>query len=349
MIIYVTSSGGGTGNYPVNRSLYFLKTDSLRYNLGDLEIDIATLIGILDRGGSSGKLHRLYGGIPVGDIRQAVAAFSRLSDDPDFLRQLGYRGPQNGDHPSGNLILDSIFRGLRDDQKLEGVELLRQYSKMVQERFQLVGRIIPIAIPNGGELYAEFEREGRVVGEDKIDELEEKGVPLIRDPKTVYRVGTTLPIKANPEAIERLRKSNLVIGSPGSIVTSQAQNYSIQGIPAALQGIPLYLVLNLVKPQKRRKGPIDCTDDVGFICHLMGRPPDGVIINSREPSRGVQDAYGRKNMWLACYDEGELREMGIGDIVYADVAMETEDKQGPLFRHDPEKLAPVFADLIRRL
>ena len=57
-MIHITSIGGGTGNYPVNRALYLLKTCPSDYGLSGYDLGLATLVGILDRGGSSGRLLR---------------------------------------------------------------------------------------------------------------------------------------------------------------------------------------------------------------------------------------------------------------------------------------------------
>ncbi len=58
--------GGGTGTYTLLRGLK-------RYSD---RLDITAIVTMADSGGSTGRLRDEFGQLPVGDVRQALAALS---------------------------------------------------------------------------------------------------------------------------------------------------------------------------------------------------------------------------------------------------------------------------------
>ena len=105
-MIGVVAFGGGHGLAASLRALRLLRQD--------LDLDITAVVTIGDDGGSSGRLRAERGGLPPGDLRQALAALADPADPvagrtADLL-QHRFEGidPLAG-HAVGNLLLCGLM------------------------------------------------------------------------------------------------------------------------------------------------------------------------------------------------------------------------------------------------
>src|ERR1700709_1640567 len=80
--------------------------------------DVTAIVTVADNGGSSGRLRREFGGLPPGDLRQALAA---LCGDDDWGRTwasvLQHRFASEGEmdnHAVGNLLIVTLWELLGD-------------------------------------------------------------------------------------------------------------------------------------------------------------------------------------------------------------------------------------------
>src|SRR3989344_7853680 len=94
----ITIIGGGTGTYVV--------TSGLKQH----DFDLTKIVTVFDNGGSSGRLRDEFGFLPVGDLRQSLAALAQNGNQTltklltyRFDRGLGLKG-----HNLGNLILTAL-------------------------------------------------------------------------------------------------------------------------------------------------------------------------------------------------------------------------------------------------
>ncbi|NUS73243.1 MAG: uridine diphosphate-N-acetylglucosamine-binding protein YvcK [Corynebacteriales bacterium] len=123
----VVAFGGGHGLFASLRALR------------GLDVDITAVVTVADDGGSSGRLRSELGGVPPGDLRQALVA---LSDDGEDLtaRLFQHRFRSGGDlteHAVGNLVLAGLFDLLGDP-----IAALDHAGRLLKAH----GRVLPMSI-----------------------------------------------------------------------------------------------------------------------------------------------------------------------------------------------------------
>ena len=146
-MIKVTVIGGGTGTYTV---LIGLKKFS--------NLELKAIVTATDNGGSTGRLRDEYGILPVGDIRQCMAALAENGNGNNIIRELlTYRfekGELKG-HNFGNLLIAAITDVLGSEDKA-----IEELSKVLN----IKGQIIPISTDDV-DLVAEYSNGEVLVGE----------------------------------------------------------------------------------------------------------------------------------------------------------------------------------------
>lgn len=138
MTMRVVAFGGGHG---LSASLR-----ALRRCAPKLDLDITAVVTVGDDGGSSGRLRAERGGLPPGDLRQALVALA--GDHPATRRSAGLfqhrfaEVPGNGSgdglagHAVGNLVLCGLMELLGDP-----VAALEHAGAMLGA----VGRVLPMS------------------------------------------------------------------------------------------------------------------------------------------------------------------------------------------------------------
>lgn len=184
----VTAIGGGHGLGRVLSALSFLKR---------------RLIGIVattDDGGASGLLRRNAECIAWGDIRNCL---SQLTSQPLAREVLNYRF--NDDHHLvghnfGNLLLYTLEQ--LSARPLDGIQLL---SRLLNVDI----RLLPMS-ESPVDLVASTKEGLHCFGELHVD-------GLLHMPSSLT---LSKPVPATPEALRHLRRSDLIILGPGSLLTS---------------------------------------------------------------------------------------------------------------------------------
>ena len=110
--------GGGTGTYALLRGLKQYRK----------QISISAVVTMADSGGSTGRLRDEFGYLPVGDVRQALAALaSDVHADEELLRKLFLhrfdKGSGLSGHNVGNLFLIALIDLLGNEE-----EAIRDHS-----------------------------------------------------------------------------------------------------------------------------------------------------------------------------------------------------------------------------
>src|SRR5262245_25726631 len=129
----VVALGGGHGLAASLRALRLLQSQS--------GIEITAVVTVGDDGGSSGRLRATRGGLPPGDLRQALAALADPTD-PAAERAaelLQFRFPGSdalAGHAVGNLLLTALMELTGDP-----VAALDRAAEMVRA----VGRVLPMS------------------------------------------------------------------------------------------------------------------------------------------------------------------------------------------------------------
>jgi uncharacterized cofD-like protein len=306
--------GGGTGTFVVLSGLK-------KY-----PVDLSAIVSMADSGGSTGMLRTELGMLPPGSVRPALIA---LSESPQLLRKLFTYRFANGtlkDHNFGNLFLAALHgvTGSFDTA-------LREASKILAVR----GRVIPVTTTDT-HLVATLSDGTEIVGEGVID-TRGKGRPI-------RRVRLTPPATPNPEALEAIARSQLIVIGPGDLYTSVIPNLLVRGIPEALansRATVVYVVNVMTK-----RGETDGFTVGKFVEELeqyLGRDVlDAVIVNTAKPKGILLAAYRRERQSLVAAAPDELARLPYR-MLAAPLLSHKE-----LIRHDPARLARLLATFLIR-
>ncbi|WP_433310571.1 gluconeogenesis factor YvcK family protein [Micromonospora sp. CA-269861] len=212
----VVAFGGGHG---LSASLR-----ALRHCAPELDLDITAVVTVGDDGGSSGRLRAERGGLPPGDLRQALVALA--GDHPATRRSAGLfqhrfaAAPRGTDgasvgtdglsgHAVGNLVLCGLMELLGDP-----VAALEHAGAMLGA----VGRVLPMSRQPVGI-------EARVRGVDPAAPDEVRTVS--GQHQVAVTTGRVESLRLTPsappacaEAIEAIRAADWLIFGPGSWYTS---------------------------------------------------------------------------------------------------------------------------------
>ncbi|MGH0032334.1 MAG: gluconeogenesis factor YvcK family protein [Myxococcota bacterium] len=314
----VTVIGGGTGSFHVLSGLR---------RRPDLEI--RSVVTMMDSGGDSGRLRDEFGLLPPGDLRRCLVA---LSGESDLLRDLfGFRfeeAPLEG-RSFGNLFVLALTRTLGSEKA--AIDAL---SRLLDVR----GRVLPVTWDHP-HLYAELADGTLLEGEANI------GVPDVPSAAPIERVYLEPPARANPDALDAIASSDFVVLAPGDLYTSSIPNLLVDGIGDALRRTPARLVyiLNLMTRYGETSG-YPASRHVSELARYAGRVPDAVLANRGEIPAALTARYEAEAAHPVELDEDELARLGVRHVVRAPVMSGTS-----LVRHDPERTAEALEALFERL
>jgi uncharacterized cofD-like protein len=308
-----TALGGGHGLYA---SLSALRT---------LPLELTAVVTVADDGGSSGRLRSEFGVLPHGDLRMALAAL--CGDDEwgeTWARVLQHRfagtGEMNG-HVTGNLLIVSLWELLGDH-----VAALDWVGRLLGAR----GRVLPMALTpldisaQVSGLYADdCERLTTVRGQVAVATSEGR----------IESISLLPPgPRSCPEAVTAVRDSDLVVLGPGSWFTSVLPHLMVPSLHEALTHTAghLVVVLNLASQEGETEG-FGAADHLAVLLDHAPDLPVGTVLVDRSESRDVADL------------EVLTRKCG-ARLVVADVA-----RGDGTPRHDPDKLAVAYAEILAGL
>lgn len=240
--IRVVAFGGGHG---LSASLR-----ALRHCVPGLDLDITAVVTVGDDGGSSGRLRAERGGLPPGDLRQALVALS--GDHPATRRSAalfqhrfaaaapaaagGVGDPLVG-HAVGNLLLHGLTELLGDP-----VAALDHAGAMLGA----VGRVLPMSRQPVG-----IEAQVRGADPARPDEVR----TLRGQHQVAITSGTVESLRLTPaapaacaEAVTAVRGADWLIFGPGSWYTSVLPHLLVPGLADAIVSSPArrLVTLNLV-------------------------------------------------------------------------------------------------------
>ncbi len=332
----VVAVGGGTGMYTLLRGLR---------NYSD-QLDISAVVTMADSGGSTGRLRDEFGYLPVGDIRQALAALSPDSEEAgDVLRKLFLyrfdRGEGLAGHNFGNLFLTAL------------TEILGSEAKAIEASGRLLrvgGNVIPVTVEKA-HLVAKYTNGLEVIGEHAIDEptadlLYERIVDLRLDP--------VVPLYE--KAKNAITSADVVVFGPGDLYTSLIANFLVEGMTEALSSsqAKFVYIANLMSRPGQTIG-MHAPDYVSEIKKYAGVTPHIVIVPQDTLPTHLVDRYRQQE---GVHPVGMDDYQGEGDSVEVwrrNVVSEFLPKQQQsdvltrsYIRHDGDALAQVIFDVLHR-
>jgi uncharacterized cofD-like protein len=323
----IVSIGGGTGLSTLLQGLKkFVLHQAVERPPGWPFIEISAIVTVSDDGGSSGRLRRELDMLPPGDIRNCMVA---LAEDESLLTRLfQYRfaaGAGLKGHSFGNLFLAVMSQVTGD------------FARAVQlssEVLAIAGRIYPATGEN-------VRLRGYLVG-GKVVEGETR---ISRSVVPIERI-ELLPAgcKPLPEALEAIRKADLITLGPGSLYTSIVPNLLVKGVARAIEQSPALkaCIINLMWQPGETTG-LTAADHVAAIeRHAARRLVEVAVLNNAPvPERRLR-RYERQAAHPVETDLSRLMAMGVQVIARPLLAA------GAKVRHDPDLTAAVAIDLARR-
>ena len=324
--------GGGTG-------LSIVLSGLKKYSL-----DLTAIVTMFDSGGSSGKLRKELGILPLGDVRQCLVT---LSSESDFANLFHYRfgkGTLKG-HNFGNLLIAAMT---------EATGSLKGAIDKISKILNIKGKVVPVTLEKA-DIIAILKNNKKIKEEEKIINC-----PYLSK-VGVKKLFLTPKVKANPKAILAIKKADLIIIAPGKFYTSILPIFLVKGIPETVR-------------QSRAKKVFVCnlmtqvgnTDDFSVIDFLtilekyLGKDViDYVIFNTGKLSANQIKEFRKvfPKADFIKYDESLLKrqnfigvdviDRNIRKLDPADILVKGANKR-TMILHQPSKLAKVILKLCRR-
>lgn len=309
--------GGGTGVFTV---LSGLKT---------YPHHLAAIVSMADDGGSTGVLREEFGILPPGDVRRVLVALAR-TDDKLLAELFNYRFKEGWGlegHSFGNLLLTALERITGD---------FRQAIREAGRILGVDGEVIPVTTSNT-RLFAELENGQVIEGETNID------IPKHNGHKRVQRLWLKPRAKANPEALQAIKKADAILLGPGDIFTSIIPNLLVSGIAEAIRKsrAKKVYICNLMTKFGETYG-FKASDFLAAIEHYLGKNVlNYLVVNVQRPRREIMRRYIGEKADVVEVDEEAFRALKKPSLVKARLL-----RKGSLVRHDPIRLARLINLLI---
>lgn len=318
----IVAVGGGTGLPMVLNGLKRY-TDNL-----------TAIVTVTDSGRSSGMIRNDLGVLPPGDIRNCLIALSQ-----------------------SERLLHELFQYRFDNGKLEGMNLgnlfiagLAKITGSFEQAIQHAGEILAIRGRVLPSTFSDVHICARTTdGEVHEQELNVRtpGKPPIEE---VYLDDPDVPGSA--QAIEEIKRADIVVLGPGSLFTSVISNLLVKDIAAAIcrtKAKRLY-VCNMVTQPGQTDG-FDAADHVRAIMkYLGGGGLDCVLLNDALPSNETLQRYAEEGAEIVV--SGDVDDLGV-EVIRTDLVEDLDHKRvlwekQDLLRHDPSKLSDCIIKLSDR-
>lgn len=313
-MIRVVAFGGGHGLAASLRALRLLR--------GRLQLDITAVVTVGDDGGSSGRLRALRGGLPPGDLRQALVALADPADptaqSAAQLLQFRFDGADAlSGHAVGNLMLCGLMEMTGDP-----VAALDRAGSLVRA----LGRVLPMC-------RTPLSIEALVRGDDPTaPDL----VATVRGQHAVaispglvedVRLIPTEPV-ACAEAVEAVGLADWLVFGPGSWFTSVIPHLLVPDLAKAIAVSRARRVVTLNLVAELETAGLSLPDHLRALArYLPGLRVDVVLADGK----AVADPIGLQTA---------AESLG-ARVVFAPVAV---SEGGP--RHDPAALAGALHDVL---
>lgn len=318
--------GGGTG---VSVVLSGLK----RY-----PVDLTAIVTMFDSGGSSGKLRRELGILPLGDIRQSITS---TASDVVLINFFNYRDEGES---MGNYLIAEEERKTGDIEKA-----INRWRK----RLKAKANIIPVTLKKA-DVVAVLKNNKRIKEEEKIINC-----PAISK-VGVKRLFLKPEVKANPRAISAIKKADVIIIAPGKFYTSILPIFLVKGISEAVRKSRArkIFVCNLMTQVGNTDG-FGVEDFLTILEKYLGKSViDYVIFNTGKLSTNqVQEVrkvfpeadfigYDKNLLKMNNFIGADVIDRNIQKLNPADILVKGANKR-TMILHQPDKLAKIILNLCR--
>lgn len=323
--------GGGTGSAVALSGLKNCKG-----------IELSAVVVVSDNGGSTGRLRDEFGFLPVGDLRQCIAALATGENEKEIRQLLLYRFDKDSSlqgHNLGNLILTSL-------ESLTGSA--GKAVEIASKIFRVGGTVLPISEDNFN-LVIDYEDGTNVVGEKNLDDITLGG-------KKIKSISSDSEAKIYDKAYQAIVAADLIVFGPGDLYGSLLPNTLVHGFTEALaankkRGGKFAYVGNLMTHFSQTNN-MTAGDHLLEIEKYCQRKPDFILLNNSPIPKEILRAYEKSNDF-PIIDDLEKSSKGTKvirkDLLSNYVAkIEKNDTlQRSLIRHQKQKLADNLVRLIQ--
>jgi uncharacterized cofD-like protein len=263
----IVTVGGGTGTPVV---LQGLKKNP--------QHTLTAIVAVTDSGGSTGRLRQEFGYLPVGDLRQCLAALADEDVSQEMFNLLFYRFGGNGGlqgHNLGNLILTAF-----EDMKKTPGKAVEAVSRI----FRTKGNIYPVT-ETVADLLVTYEDGSQQIGEHFLDDHTIGG-------KKITQLSLTNASEIYQPAAQALKEAELIVLGPGDLYGSLIPLSLVSGFNDALKqsaGKFVY-VINLMTHYSQTHD-LTAQGHLETVARYFDRMPDAVIVNTGPISQTLLDAY----------------------------------------------------------
>jgi uncharacterized cofD-like protein len=310
MTTTVVAFGGGHGLGACLRALRRLRTD--------LNLDITAVVTVGDDGGSSGRLRKQRGGLPPGDLRQALVALTDPEDplarDATELLQFRFDGAEPlAGHAVGNLLLCGLMELTGDP-----VAALDRAVEMVRAE----GRVLPMS-RTPLSIEASIRGDDPAHPDDVTTVIGQHAVAVTAGVVEDLRISPASP-DACAEAVEAVASADWLLFGPGSWYTSVIPHLLVPDLAAAIAASHARRLVTLNLATEQETAGLSLPDHLRALArYLPGLRVDVVLADGK----AVSDPMALQS----------AAESLRARVVFAPVAV-TDGRP----RHDPVALASAL-------
>lgn len=330
--------GGGTGTFVTLSALKEIQ-----------DVDLTAIVTVADSGGSTGRLRDEFGFLPVGDLRQALAALAReesiksirgiksTKGTGNWIRDLLLYRFSKGNglegHNVGNLVLTAL-----QDMTGSTARAIEVASKI----FRLHGHIYPVTT-TPIQLVIEYSDGTVEIGEHVLDDDTKHGGDCIVSVKTSPRA------KIYSNAKQAIESADAIIIGPGDLYGSIMPNLIVDGTANALKrsNARLISIMNLMTRYTQTHG-MSASDHLRVIEDKIGKKFDTVILNAAKITEKILAAYKNQHEYLVENDLDNSRQIIRVPLTKTAFVRQAHSDvvRRSYLRHDPKKLSAVLSKII---
>ena len=304
--------GGGTGQ------------SVLLSGLKKFPVNITAVVSVADDGRNTGKLREQFNIPAMGDVRRVLIA---LSETEDFVSELfSYRFKGDCDL-NGNNIGNLLLTAMSDicGNLSSGV---KEISKILN----LKGEVLPLTDDNI-VLMGEMEDGSIIEGEHNIT----------MSPKKIKKVFYKDEPKVNSTVIDKIKESDAILLSMGSVYTSIIPNLLCKEVIDAIDSSnsKIIYVCN-VMTQPGETDDFKVSDHINLLNSYLGRRKiDIVVTNSEEISAETQKIYETT-------EQKDLVLIDSENIKIENISKPLIKVENNVIRHDNLKLALEIVNILSK-
>lgn len=322
----ITVVGGGTGTSVI---LSALKKNQ--------QIKLTAIVVVSDNGGSTKRLRDEFGFLPVGDLRQCLAALADGSNQ-ELVREILLYRFKKGDGLTGHNLGNLILTALEDLHASPGKAI-----EVATQIFRIRGTVLPVT-EQVTQLKITYADGTIMEGEEHLDDPALGG-------KTIQQLSLSPKATLYSKAEQALSTAETIILGPGDLYGSLLPNTLATGFTEALKKSPAKFVyiVNLMTRFTQTHN-MTAANHVETVVRYAGRVPDVIVLNTEGVPEKILAKYAEQNEFpmiddLAAWEKLHPKTQVIrGDFLSKVIAVPIpgDALERSLLRHDGEALAQVL-------